>query len=527
MDSLQANREVHNNQNLLVAPLSHWSFSHNFFAIFYIIGILTGAKLVYNVYLHPLRSHPGPILARATRLYMVLLELRGCLHLRIKEWHDQYGEVVRIAPDSLSYNSGQAWNEICGHRTRDTKAVFEKDQDFFTRPPNGQWSVVAANGDYHRRLRRLLSHAFSEKALRAQEPALQHYVDLLIRQLHHHADQAGGSVVDIVQWFNFTTFDIIGDLAFGDTFGLLYKGVWSRYLAAITGLMDVLVYFRAAKYLLPSPWSLWAASLWAPRHLQQDRIYIYQLAKGKLSRRVEHKTERQDFVHYMLKGSRSAIGPEGLSFEEMVTQGQTLIIAGSETTATVLSGTMYYLLTTPRALSRVTQEIRAAFSDERDITVHRAAQLPYLHAVLEESLRMYPPVPGILPRVTPAPGQLICGRFVPAGTSVGLHHWACYRSTRNFSDPDTFWPERWMAGEDDARFAKDDRGAFHPFSYGPRNCLGRNLAYAELQLIVSKLFWNFDAELMPGGEGWANQRTTSLWMKKALPVRLIPRQYEV
>lgn len=154
---------------------------------------------------------------------------------------------------------------------------------------------VAANGDYHRRLRRLLSHAFSEKALRAQEPALQHYVDLLIRQLHHHADQAGGSVVDIVQWFNFTTFDIIGDLAFGDTFGLLYKGVWSRYLAAITGLMDVLVYFRAAKYLLPSPWSLWAASLWAPRHLQQDRIYIYQLAKGKLSRRVEHKTERQDF----------------------------------------------------------------------------------------------------------------------------------------------------------------------------------------------------------------------------------------
>lgn len=83
-------------------------------AIFYIIGILTGAKLVYNVYLHPLRSHPGPILARATRLYMVLLELRGCLHLRIKEWHDQYGEVVRIAPDSLSYNSGQAWNEICG-----------------------------------------------------------------------------------------------------------------------------------------------------------------------------------------------------------------------------------------------------------------------------------------------------------------------------------------------------------------------------------------------------------------------------
>ncbi|PYI22370.1 putative cytochrome P450 monooxygenase [Aspergillus violaceofuscus CBS 115571] len=525
MDFLQGNGEVRI-LSLLIAPLSYWSFSHTFLAICCTLGILFGAKLVYNVYLHPLRSYPGPILARATRLYIVFLEFQGCLHLRTKEWHDQYGEVVRIAPGSLSYNSSQAWNEICGHRTRDTKAVFEKDQDFFIRPPNGQWSVVAANGDYHRRLRRLLSHAFSEKALRAQEPALQHYVDLLIRQLRHRADQAGGGVVDMVQWFNFTTFDIIGDLAFGDTFGLLDKGVWSRYLAAITGLLEVNVYFRAAKYLLPSLWSLWAASLWAPRHLQQDRVYIYQLAKDKLSRRIEHKTERQDFVHYMLKGSRSAIGPDGLSFEEMVTQSQTLILAGSETTATVLSGMMYYLLTTPRALSRVTQEIRTAFSDERDITVHRAARLPYLHAVLEESLRMYPPVPGILPRVSPAPGQLVCGQFVPAGTSVGLHHWACYRSACNFSDPDTFWPERWMDGEDGARFAKDDRGAFHPFSYGPRNCLGRNLAYAELQLIVSKLFWNFDAELMSAGEGWANQRTTSLWIKKALPVRLIPRQYE-
>ncbi|PYH43708.1 cytochrome P450 [Aspergillus saccharolyticus JOP 1030-1] len=445
-----------------------------FGAIWCTVGLLIAARVTYNLYFHPLRSYPGPILARATRLYLVFLEIEGKLHLRMKDWHDQYGEVVRIAPDSLSYNSSQAWNDICNHRTRDVKAVFEKDQESFIPPPNGHWSIVGANGDKHRRLRRLLSHAFSEKALRDQETTLHHYVDLLVRQLHQRSVPTGSSVVDMVQWFNFTTFDLIGDLAFGDSFGLLNQGVWSRYLAAITGLLEVTIYIRAANKLFPPAWSRVAASLLAPKHLQQDRVYVYQLAKDKLTRRVEKVPERQDFVHYMLKGSRSAIGPEGLCFEEMVTQSQTFIIAGSETTATLLSGMLYYLLITPRALSRVTDEIRSSFAHERDITVTRTAHLPYLHAVLEESLRMYPPVAGLLPRVTPAPGQTICGRFVPAGTTVGLHHWSCYRSARNFSDPDTFWPERWVEGEkDEARFAQDDRAAFHPFSYGPRNCLGK------------------------------------------------------
>lgn len=76
--------------------------------------LLTVSNLIYNIFLHPLRHYPGPLLARATRLYHLYYDLSGVQHLKQKEWHDRYGEVVRIAPDELSYTSAQAWVDICG-----------------------------------------------------------------------------------------------------------------------------------------------------------------------------------------------------------------------------------------------------------------------------------------------------------------------------------------------------------------------------------------------------------------------------
>jgi aspirochlorine biosynthesis cytochrome P450 monooxygenase len=176
----------------------------------------------------------------------------------------------------------------------------------------------------------------------------------------------------------------------------------------------------------------------------------------------------------MLKGSKEAIGTDGLSFDDMLAQSQLLIIAGSETTATALSGMLYYLLAEPSqsSLSRLIHEIRSSFNTESDINLQSTIKLKYLQAVLEEGLRIYPPVPSILPRVTPKPGQIICDKFVPAGTTVGMHHYSAYHSAENFFDPDAFHPERWLEGED-SRFINDKKDAFHPFSHGPRNCLGK------------------------------------------------------
>lgn len=132
--------------------------------------------------------------------------------------------------------------------------------------------------------------------------------------------------------------------------------------------------------------------------------------------------------------------------------------------ATALSGVTYYLLTSdPAYLKNLTAEIRSTHSTYDDITLESVARLKYLHAVLQEGLRMYPPVPVALPRRVPQGGAVLCGEFVPEGTSVGVHQFATYRSEEHFTKPYEFHPERWQGAEE---FEGDHLDAVEPFSVG-------------------------------------------------------------
>lgn len=99
------------------------------------------AKVFYNLYLHPLRHYPGPFLARATRAYSLYLNILGIQHTKEKEWHNQYGDIVRCAPNYLSYDSSQAWKDIHGYRAS-LQGSFDKDPSFFLPTPNGSRHIV-------------------------------------------------------------------------------------------------------------------------------------------------------------------------------------------------------------------------------------------------------------------------------------------------------------------------------------------------------------------------------------------------
>lgn len=200
-----------------------------------------------------------------------------------------------------------------------------------------------------------------------------------------------------------------------------------------------------------------------------------------------------------------------------------LTCVGSE--ATLLSGATYYLASNPDKLKRLAGEIRGNATRIEDLDFDSLTNLPYLNACIKEGLRIYPPAPSALTRVIPAGGQAVAGRWLPGGTRVAVAQWASFRSEANFRDADTFVPERWIAGED-ADYAGDARDVFQPFSFGPRNCLGRNMAMHEMRLILASLIWNFDVELDADhcreiGD-WADQRTYLLWEKKPLMCRLKP-----
>ncbi|TVY51126.1 Averantin hydroxylase [Lachnellula cervina] len=426
-------------------------------------------RALYRVTLHPLASYPGPTLWCISDLPSAYQTLRGTLPFKLTSLHARYGPVVRIGPNDLTYIVEEAWMDIYAR-----KVELKKDPTQFVIV--GQETVsgllTAPDEDAHSRIRRNLAHGFSEKALRDQEYIIRGYVDLLMQRLH---ENCGKGTVDIAKWLNFASFDIIGDLTFGESFSCLE-----------TSKMDfwVQLLFDALK-----------------------SVSLLGLMKNLSEVQKQFNT------------------PSGMAKSELLPTVSTLIIAGSETTATLLSATTYFILTHPSSLAKLQAEVRNAFQNEEEINIVSVNSLSYMLAVLNEVLRLYPPSPSSFNRVTPAAGCHIAGRFVPGNTNVAVNQWSANHSPSNFVRPDEFVPERWMGGDGDVdgEFAGDSRRVVQPFSVGRRDCIGRNLAYAEMRLVLAQLVWNFDMELAGESRGWMeNLRIFLVYEKRPLMVHLKP-----
>ncbi|KAF2993350.1 hypothetical protein E8E13_000832 [Curvularia kusanoi] len=438
------------------------------FTTFYLLG-----ALLYNKYFSPLRRIPGPWLAISTGIPYALHMRSGTIANWVRELHEQYGDVVRVTPTELSFISGEtAWPDIYGFRTGKHKntGAYLKDRSWFAPPENGVWSIIATDEVDHSRTRRNLSHAFSTQALRKQESLLMSYVDLLIHKLTLQADQ--GNPVDIMRWYNFTTFDIIADLAFGEPLYCLRDSQYHKWVNMIfTSIKAVPTLSIRNKYLLFRTWDTLCGLFTDTQAQVNARYEFFDMAKSRVTARLEKDTNRPDFLTFIF--ANQAKSNLALSRDEIDVNMVALLLAGSETTATTISGVTYLLLRNLNAYRRLVHELRTAFKDSKDITFDAVNDLPFLHAALQETLRIYPAVPTGFPRLVPGEGQLISGRFIPGGTSVYVSQHAANHSTRNFADPDSYVPERWLEGERPEKYADDKRDVMQPFSFGPRNCLGK------------------------------------------------------
>lgn len=134
-----------------------------------------------------------------TRLWYCYYCTSGSLIHVLHEAHQKYGDVVRIAPNELSYTDPKAWNDIYGHRVG--KRELMKDPTFYSSISSGPNSIINADRSRHGHLRKQASHGFSERALRSQEHVIIKYVDLMLERLAELA-RSGKSSVDIVDWYN-------------------------------------------------------------------------------------------------------------------------------------------------------------------------------------------------------------------------------------------------------------------------------------------------------------------------------------
>lgn len=150
----------------------------------------------------------------------------------------------------------------------------------------------------------------------------------------------------------------------------------------------------------------------------RKRKEFFELSRQKITDRIERGSSRPDFMSYVL--ANQGIGEKSLSRSEIDSNSVIFMIAGSETTATLLSGATYLLLTHPEIYKKLVDEVRGRFQKQSEITIDEVNKMEYLIACLQESLRYYPPVPTGFPRVVPAGGDTISGHYIPGGVSNHL-----------------------------------------------------------------------------------------------------------
>ncbi|OAL01859.1 cytochrome P450 [Phaeosphaeriaceae sp. SRC1lsM3a] len=465
-------------------------------------------SVIYNVTLHPLASLSGPLSCAISRIPYWYASSQGEDIFWMARLHDKYGPVVRFGPTDISYASAEGWQDVNGAK------VQEKAVEFFPKPVNeGVHPVLTATHDDHTRVRRLFSPAFSARSLKAQEPLFKKYADLLMFKISEVGED-GRKPVDIGALLNFTTFDVMAELTFGHNLNMLAKTEYSPWVSSIVGSLKMLPVVAFVNYYPLLRNTLFGR--FQPKWIEEQRKKHCEFAEELVNKRIEVGSEKPDVWNLVMKDEG-----KGLTLEEMHSNAELFMLAGSETTATLLSGAIYYLLKNPRTFEKLVNEVRSELDGYDSLTGEKLTSLKYLSACLKEALRIYPPVPIGSPRMVQAGGQIILGKWIPPDTRVSVHQWSTYRSRFNFTEPDRYIPERWLG--EDPKFAGDSFNAHQPFAYGYRNCIGQSMANYEMRLIMATLLLKFDLDLCEESRNWHDQKCFALWIKPPLIVRAIPR----
>jgi cytochrome P450 len=344
--------------------------------------------------------------------------------------------------------------------------------------------LLTAEGEEWRQQRRALAPLFNPRTVAGFAPAMAAAADRLVRRWLRRGE---GRVLDIAQEMTRVTLDVLERTIF--TAGIardpdaLGRAI-TRYFEAI-GPIDPLDVFG-----MPS---------WLPRIGRiraRPALRFFEEVVGELI------TARQDLLRRgaaaprdLLTALLQARDPEtgqGLSELEVRANIVTFIGAGHETTANALTWALYLLSQAPDIRRRVEQEVDAVLGGDGTADMTDVEQLVFTRAVLDEAIRLYPPVP-FMSRAAIEQDR-IAGFRVRPGTLVMIAPYVLHRHRTLWSDPDAFDPDRFMP----ERRAGIDRYAYLPFGAGPRVCIGASFSLQEAVIVLARIARSVRLDAEPG-----------------------------
>lgn len=446
---------------------------------------------------------------------------------------------MRVAPNFVSCNTLTGLHDIYGHGKRIKKA------DFYNAFPaiKGVYNTHnAIDKIVHGRKRRVLSQVFSDNALKGMEYLMLENIRKFCAIVGgDEGDVHGGAFVgkdgkkvwNLADWFGYLTYDVMGELCFGKTFGMLIESG----KRGVIGLVDRAAYrhyvvrpppfFKYPPPELSSHANRKQCGLWMPldswhldeifiRKLTYDRWNFIQKSRVEANERAKERTSaghgaKKDFFYYLLNARDPETG-EGLHTPELWGESNVLMIAGTDTTSTGLASTVFYLVRNPRALEKLKEEIRSNFNDvEEIVSGTHLNNLVYLKACIDEAMRLAPAVPGAMPREVMTGGANVDGIRLPEGANCGTPCYSIHRQAEYYPEPESYLPERWIegsicqSGSKKWEVSKEEldlaKKAFCPFSIGPRGCIGKSMALMEMRLTLARMMFLFDIESAGDGHG--------------------------
>ncbi|SNX85455.1 related to Benzoate 4-monooxygenase [Melanopsichium pennsylvanicum] len=473
--------------------------------------IFLSGWMAYNFAISPLSRYPGPLSARlGIPFWRFWHALQGDYASALYVLHQQHGDAVRIGPTHLSFSDPSAMNSIYslsdGISSKFRKSNFYRSFQVFKAHP----SIFSERDPHqHSKRRRAVASAYSMNSLVKLEEYVEDISELLLKRLDELVETQSvveeriGSkktrtkAIRIDPWFHYFAMDVVGELAFGQSFNLLHRGKDDEKF--LTGVLNLSQWGAVAGCLpLLSSWILWLF----PRVTgQPGGKVIGDKTTSRIQTRYAEVEENGGMASRpdMLTNFMNAKDPDTKQkypMKQVLFLASSVMSAGSDTTATSLTIFFGYLLDNPRCYAKLRREINDAVGCgnlRTPVKYAKGSQLAYLQACIKEALRLSPPISMDLPRYVPQGGAVI-GKIphpIPAGTTVGISPYVLHRNSEAFgADADIYRPERWLEGGEEGRKAMERFNM--TFGCGSRACIGKNISLMELSKIIPEIMLKYD-----------------------------------
>ncbi|PVH96582.1 cytochrome P450 [Periconia macrospinosa] len=448
------------------------------FELQYLFGIYTSILLYRISPFHRLRSYPGPITYRLSKLTHAFHNRTFKGYQNLYSLHQKYGDYVRTGPSELSIIDPDAVEAIFAFNSQCTRAAWYGMADpikaiFHTR-----------DRAEHEKRRQVWSQGLSVKSLKEYESRIEQHIQKLVEKIGDAC--AEKKPLNASTWLNYLSFDVMGEIGFGRGFGMLESGEKLDALKILENGQMGLGIFGVVPWLFMMltkiPW------------ISAEHDVFVKWCEKQMEDRKKRTAKVTDIAAALIRNDADST-EKAMSQQWLIGDSRILIVAGSDAVASSLVFALYHLAQDPLHTDTIRKEL-GRISGKPD-AVALQNQAPYLNAFIAEVLRLWPPNPSGVLRQTPRDGVQVGPIYIPGDVTVCMPFWTFHRSPKCFLRPDTFLPERWLSQPELILRSE----AYMPFGYGAYACIGKQLALMEMRLTLARLIQRFDIWFASGEDG--------------------------